>query len=613
MVYSTGVFYKRHLNTATKDIEIKVDVPTKTKKKKRTKKILTKEEKKTRRGVRNTQLKKQYEFIKREQNADPPRYPPGEKIIRGKGDYVTDLGGKAGAAIGSWLGGKASSWMKKIFGTGDYMVAPPEAPISGNTLLAGHNAPKMISSDNDSTDFFGYDFIMDLGHTTDFTVTPLQLDITDAQTFPWLHTASSMYQQWQLLGMIIVIKSQSGEVVMAPASLGTIGVTISYDLDEPAPLTKRDALLRGLATSEKISKDQCAAVECKGSETVYPTMSIGMPGQARSNKQQYSRGVAYVWTEGAADDYEKAVEIYACYHVRCLKHRIEPSGGPTFMVDLLGTDTAHPLKPIDDTPAVKQPRINSMGLIFDSTASKLVFPLNIPLFATYLVVYSNNGITTTNMQVTTCNSSGGLIGGAWLGDQTAGSAIVPTVGTNTGCAASVNLVVFWYDGTGTAVDPPTLTFAASGTIPTSGIGATLLIVQISEDVVSGITAKESPNYTRSEFHQFLLSRIAHGRPVCVPPVGLGRLVEFVEVFKKRDKWPRRKPLPKASTPFDISYQDALIAMSRFMYPQPIAFSENLCEVCGQDVDVCTCGFQEFVETSKEKDEKKTVIIKTNRG
>lgn len=530
------------------------------------------------------------------------KLPKEMKIIKGHGDYITDLGGKAGNAIGSWLGSKASGFLKKIFGSGDYMVAPPDAPIKGNTLLAGYNAPKMASMEGDATDFFGYDFIMDLGHTSDFTVTALQLDITDALTFPWLNEASKMYQQWQLLGMILVIKTQSGDVVTAPASLGTIGVTISYDLDEPAPTSKRDALIRAGATSEKISRDQCAAVECKGSETVYPTMSIGLPGQARTNKQQYARGVAYIWTEGAAEDYDKAVEIYACYHVRCLKHRIEPSGGPTFMVDLLGTDTAHPLKPIDDSPAVKQPRLNSLGLVFDGTASKLVFPLNIALGATYLISYNNNGINTANLQVTTMSLSGGLADAQWLGDQSGTKSTVPTSGTNTGCSASVLNALIYYAGGGTAVDPPTITFAASGTVPSSGIGATLLILQVSEEISTGVTAKGLPVYTRTEFYQYLLSRVAGGRVVTPPPPGLGRLVQWVKVFKKHDVWPKSKLLPHSNSVFDITIQDAIVGMSGYMYPENLVQPVNIatCDACGAKEDDCECGYQEFIDTKNEK-------------
>lgn len=530
------------------------------------------EKRKAARKSRGEQLARQLAFLKVQQAEG--KYPAGEKLIRGRGPYsvgeiLPGLAADIGQKAGSWLGTKAMSLYNKIFGTGDYMIAPPNMDgVTTNSLMSGAMGSEVKSSDPGSVDFCGYEFLGQLSHTVDFNVNTFEIDITNSRTFPWLYRASPMFQQWQLKGLVIFIKSISSEFTTAN-SLGSVGVTVSYDPDEPAPITIEEALNRQFSQSRKISESFAAATECRRDQTIFPTMKIPIVGQHISSEAEYKFGKFYVYTSGADMDYENAFQVYLIHNVTMLKQRIEPAGGAAFMLDLAGDDISAPLKPVADSDFVVQPRINTVGATVSADQTKLTFPLGMEQNTLWKATYVLNGAATSNIVIPGFAYAGGLHSCYWTGDQTITSVATPSNTTNTGCTSCQRTGAFTYDGSGSALTPPTFTFSLTGTnMPSSPVPGTLLITQVPAAVDTGISSTAQLMYTRTQLCKYL-SAILGKRPTkgFAPPRTGGTLADWTYTMSRLDRWPLGRKPKRSPQPFDLTPREALAQLLPLVLPE----------------------------------------------
>jgi len=488
------------------------------------------------------------------------------QLIRGRGDY--ELGKGLGAKAGAWIGGKMHEFLSRIFGSGDYEVAAPGIEsINTNALVASSSMPVMAGGNSSYSDFEFHEFLFAIPGRTTFGGTMVPIDISSALTFPWASRIARNFQQWELMGMVFIYKTNSADTVVAPTQgIGRVLMTVVYDTSLPMPTNESEMLNSYMSSSCKLSSNLAMGVECAVGQTQFPILKVLVPGQQASDLQTYRRGHAFIATTGAVNDYDEAGQLFVTYKVRLYKQRLEGDGGLMMMMDMKGLDLAAPLTPVDDTPEVEQPRINSLGLVVDSTRTQLVFPLNSSTVGCFYLLFHISGTTTSNISYVTVNPSGGLGLVNAMSDQDQSQFLSPANSGNTGNNTSAINAFYAYDGTGTPTNPPTLTFIYSGTTtPASNKGGTLFVIAMPPDVNSGLTRRNNRQYTREEFFTYLMDRSA-GRPSKFNPPGSFRLVDWVDYFKRANSYCLAKPLPKAGSVYDVTTTEALTTISQYCHP-----------------------------------------------
>jgi len=547
------------------------------KKKKGTKKNPA--QRKEKRAARVVQLERQKAYIvKKQQNPKNKGALSLGKVIRGRGDYGL---GDMGAQVGSWASGKLKSFFTSIFGSGDYNINPGAvADIRQNSLLASSTIPT-FGTTNGGIRFQFHEFLGNLAMTVDPTVTSWVIDPTKRRTFPWGGRFSDNFQQWILHGGCFVLDSTSSEMAVGSNGLGSISGSIRYDVTSPAPTTEVEILNALFSSSDKPSRNQMFPIECDPKLTIISPMKILPPGSTRQDLQFYQMGILDIMTSGSAEDYPGAVKVWITYDMEYLKPATrESSGGSMFFMDLLplGGDPGTPLRPLPDTVLVKQPRVDTIGMFPQADQRNISFPLSIEVDSLWLVTWYVGGTATDNLTLVTMSGSGGMIETPVFFDQGWGEVNAPsTGGSNSGLTTMISQAYYKYDGSGTELSPPNILFTLSGgdgLLPSASIGGGITIQRQDTSISTGLSSRRVEKYTRTDFFQYLCDAVAGRVPRKPPPSGLGRVVDWIHQFSRTVDWPCATPLPRSSAPFDLTFAEALGALSKYVDPSISSLYEH---------------------------------------
>lgn len=517
---------------------------------------------------RNEQLKSQVKYLRGEQK-DGRALGLG-RVIKGHGDYT--MGKNIGEKIGGWLGTKAHQFLSRIFGgSGDYkeLDAPSEKP-SQNSLVASSYVPKLVGNKDGTIEMNYSEFMGNVNMTADTNITSYDIDPTNPSMCAWVRRIALNYQNWELLGMIFVFRSLSSDTTSAPTQgMGSVFGSVKYDVYQPESTTKREIMAKLFSNSTKPSKDMILAVECARDQTQFPIMKVRKPGIVPVDEQQYKHSKLEFGTEGAANDYADAGELHVIYHMRFSKPELSVgAGGPQYMLDCIGTNVVYGWQPIPDTMAVKQPRLNTLGLTLASTFDKLSFPLSIQVGSVYMLSFSNYGdVAVGSLAVPYLTLMGGMVATPFFADQgdTDGYMVAPYTVPNTGCNGANMTQILKYIGGGTAEDPPSVVLGWESTgVPPNCMGATLYVCELDPQCVSGLTSHRVLTYTREEFFMYLSDKVAGRKSDHSPPKGKGRIVDWAHYFTKQRVFMTRHDLKASSQPFDLSFQDAFMLMNKYV-------------------------------------------------
>jgi len=494
-----------------------------------------------------------------------------ERVIKGRGDY--ELGKNVGSKVGSWIGGRLHSWLSTLFGSGDYqMQIAGDSKPAGNSLIAGSSVPAMHTNGAGDVDISFHEYLGTIPMTETFSLRTFVIDPTDSNTFPWLSVFARGFQQWEPLGMVFVLKTLSSDVVSAPTQgMGSISGSIRYDVDSVPPGDLETLLNSVSASSAKPSINQMFPVECARSQTPISVLKVQQPGTTPGDLQFFRLGMLDIATVDGSNSYEGAAQLYVTYHIRFRKPRLAVNAGTSLMYfcDTIGTSLTNQFDPMPDTAAVKQPRVNTLGITLDHPTTgegRYTFPLNIPTGSVYYAMWAKtSNVTTANVFKPYMSAFGGMAPFNGFCDQTRSNFTVPNNATNTSQDTAWAMGVYVYNGTGTASSPPSVLFGFTGaTMPTpaSSYPGTVMIMRVDSSVATGLTTHPSPMYTRDQFFQYLCDSVS-GRRTKFHPPGEYRLVDWVQQFTKTNKWPVDKPLPRAPAAFDVTLLEAMGNVSRY--------------------------------------------------
>lgn len=138
--------------------------------------------------------------------------------------------------------------------------------------------------------------------------------------FPWLARVASCFQQYEFKSLIFTYKSMSGALSTTQA-LGQVMMSTQYNVYEPAPTTKQEALNTIFAVSKVPSEDVMHAVECERAKTTATGLLFirGEAVPAGQDQRFYDLGRINVATGGQSAANINLGQVWVSYEVKLCK------------------------------------------------------------------------------------------------------------------------------------------------------------------------------------------------------------------------------------------------------------------------------------------------------
>jgi hypothetical protein len=237
--------------------------------------------------------------------------------------HAGTVGGALGGGLGSELGGL-------IFGRGAYTVAKNSLHKSGSILSEGVEVPQFIESSR-YTRITHREFVQDIvvpGTAATFTNNTFVINPGNTALFPWLSSIANNYQQYEIMGMVMVFKSTSTDFSTSGA-LGTVILATNYDVLE-APFASKVIMENSqYAVSAKPSISQIHAVECDPRLSSIDVKYIRNPSSSTSVSQDarfYDHGLFELATVGLSATAGTVLgELWVSYDIKLIKPEITNS------------------------------------------------------------------------------------------------------------------------------------------------------------------------------------------------------------------------------------------------------------------------------------------------
>lgn len=162
------------------------------------------------------------------------------------------------------------------------------------------------------------------GAATIFTLGSYRLNPSNSTLFPWLSSFAGAFQEWELNGCLIQLRTESSDI--APAvTLGMYGLAAEYNVLQPEPTSKLEVENMENAGTSKISCDLIMPIECERSQTSVSHLYVGpVGGAADGDLRLYDICKFYVFSSGIPKENVKIAELWVTYEVAFYKPTITP-------------------------------------------------------------------------------------------------------------------------------------------------------------------------------------------------------------------------------------------------------------------------------------------------
>nr|QKV51102.1 putative capsid protein [Crucivirus sp.] len=243
--------------------------------------------------------------------------------LTGLGTYNT-WGRDMGAAVGGHLGGMAQNAFRNLTGLGEYKVKM-------NTLWDGTDPPQVVNTfGEDATIIRHREYLGDLrsgkfpvgGSVTDFVIGQWTIQPGNPALFPWLSTIADNYQEYEMRGMIIELKTLTSDF-SDKSVLGSFFMGTQYNVLEPAPASKRQLENLQYSTSSKPSESMIHAIECAPNLNAQTHLYVAQDGVVKTGDSRlYDLGNIFIGSQGIPVEDAPIAEIWCSYEVALFKPQL---------------------------------------------------------------------------------------------------------------------------------------------------------------------------------------------------------------------------------------------------------------------------------------------------
>lgn len=247
---------------------------------------------------------------------------------------------KIGNTIGNEFGigkqlGNAASWLSRAFGMGKYNIRSNTlAHPNGEMIASGISslAPPSFGSAKKGSDiiFAHREFIGDITSSIAFTTTTYPINPGNPVLFPWMSQIAILYEEFEMLGMLLEYKSSSGTSnTAAVPGMGLVLMATDYDPYDNSFFSKRQMEAAEFSSSGVPYENFLHAIECDPKRNVLATQYV-VPGitnysQASGDARFSVLGNTTVATVGQQADGVVMGELWCTYHVRLSRPILENS------------------------------------------------------------------------------------------------------------------------------------------------------------------------------------------------------------------------------------------------------------------------------------------------
>lgn len=322
-----------------------------------------------------------------------------------------------------------------------------------------------------------------------FTITP-----TNQALFPWFAGVAAYWAEWELMGMLIDLKTAALEVTGSGSiAAGRYAVVVNYDPADPVLPNNFDHYLNYEdAVNGEIQQSLTFALECAPRDSSVKVLFVRNPeATAPVEVRKSDFAIVYIMTDGVPNSAQnqKIATLIATYEIRLMKPRIitvRAYWHYYLQVSSLSTSAYF--------GALGSPALvvgSTVTLVPTVNVSSIVLPFGITgYFRLTYYVLGNSGVMTNAIAftlgsaITTKNLQSG-----------ANSVVGVLAGTTTGLQISV--LTFKVDGSDPSNTNRTITISA-GTLPSTGLTvADLWIDQLSDNTPDGGTSQLTSMYNNA--------------------------------------------------------------------------------------------------------------------
>lgn len=335
-----------------------------------------------------------------------------EKDVGVVGKTLRALGGLGGSAIGGFVGlpremaasgRNLGATLSKWLGFGDYQIVQ-------NSILQGFRRNGQIPSmhrNGQSIIVRHKEYLLDITATTTTTPTAFgangvlgsyQLPINPGlpQTFPWLSTIASQYQEYRIRGMVFHYVPTSGTYTANGPTIGSVMFATQYKAGVAAFTNKLTMLNEYYSSDSSPDKDFCHPIECDPKENPFKVQYV-RTGAIPSNDDPklYDLGEFNFSTENCPSLGQTCGELWISYEVELMKPVVSGYSGALvqsahYQATATGVGATHPLGSGNVFTQIIDTFANFPGITFDSGVH-----VNLPkgTIGTYLIQIWWSGTT----------------------------------------------------------------------------------------------------------------------------------------------------------------------------------------------------------------------------
>lgn len=257
--------------------------------------------------------------------------------------------------VGRWLGTGIGS----IFGSGDYTIMGAEPNY--NVLLNGNQIPK-FNTQRQTNVICHREYLGDIAGTAGFNNTLYPLNPGMSQTFPWLASIASCYQQYKFHGVIFEFRPLITDFVTSGAP-GVVVMATNYNADLPAYTTKQQMENSEYAVSVKPTRELMHGIECATSQTVLSELYVrtGVPTSGQ-DLRLYDLGSFQFATQ--SNPVQNLGELWVSYCVEFFKPILPEEVGGEILSSSIVRSSVTPAAPLGTGPVSS---LGDLGAVAGST------------------------------------------------------------------------------------------------------------------------------------------------------------------------------------------------------------------------------------------------------
>jgi len=349
------------------------------------------------------------------------------------------------------IGMMAGNGISKIFGLGAYKM-------KSNSLFDSHTSSQVpfMHSTDESVTFRHREYIADISSSVAFAAQQFQVNPGLSQSFPYLQSIASSFQEYKFKGLIYEFKSTGATSLVngTNTAMGTVMLAAQYKADAPGFTSKVDLLNEMWSVDAKTSDSCILPIECSPKENPMSIQYV-RTGAPIGDIKLYDLCNVTVATQGSQGA-NVVGELWVSYEVEFFKPAVTPTGGVLNAAHLSGTGNGN--TPLGVAPIVE--RYNTLGVTI--TASNFLnfptgtagsFLIDVNYFGPAVVGVVGYGAVTLDSNMAPLN----LFSGGPLG-----------VSPQAGAAAPTN-VCFQYAITLLPVGRVSTFIIANGNLPLGGV------------------------------------------------------------------------------------------------------------------------------------------------